>query len=126
MKKNEQSEIYGEFDGKDMKTIDGEKYPVPPNYASKSRLLEGDGLKLYVQDNGDFLYKLVNPIHRRRIIVNIEKDKSGSLILLCDGKEFRVSRATETFFKLKDGDKVMAIIPKFGETGGASIEGIIK
>lgn len=129
--KNKESEsednvIYGNFDGQSMITESGEAYPVPENYASKSRLLEGDGLKLSIQENGEFLFKLVNPTHRKRIISEIKENKEGILILVCEGKEFKISASVKNFFKLKDGNKVMAIIPKFEEAEWAAIEGVIQ
>jgi hypothetical protein len=42
--------IRGIFDGQSMVKEDGEKYPVPDNYASKSKLLEGDGLELKINE----------------------------------------------------------------------------
>ena len=40
--------IEGIFDGQIMIGPDGKNYPVPANYASKSKLVEGDILKLYI------------------------------------------------------------------------------
>ena len=49
--------IEGQFDGQNMHGPDGKLYPVPANYASKSKLVQGDGLKLTIGDDGAFLYK---------------------------------------------------------------------
>ena len=38
--------IEGTFDGQIMIGTDGKQYPVPANYASKSKLVEGDMLKI--------------------------------------------------------------------------------
>ncbi|PIX89851.1 MAG: hypothetical protein COZ29_03005, partial [Candidatus Moranbacteria bacterium CG_4_10_14_3_um_filter_45_9] len=51
--------IEGAFDGQVMLGTDGKQYPVPANYASKSKLVEGDMLKLTITDNGAFLYKQI-------------------------------------------------------------------
>ena len=40
--------IEGVFDGQIMIGPDGKNYPVPANYASKSKLIEGDILKLTI------------------------------------------------------------------------------
>ena len=45
----------GVFDGQNMMGPDGKKYPVPANYASKSKLVEGDVLKLTISDDGSFI-----------------------------------------------------------------------
>ena len=47
--------IEGVFDGQTMIGPDGKNYPVPANYASKSKLVEGDILKLTINDDGGFI-----------------------------------------------------------------------
>lgn len=54
--------IEGVFDGQNMVGSDGKTYPVPANYASKSKLVQGDILKLTIADDGIFLYKQIGPI----------------------------------------------------------------
>ena len=49
--------VEGVFDGQKMAGPDGKEYPVPANYASKSKLVEGDILKLTIADDGSFIYK---------------------------------------------------------------------
>ena len=44
--------IEGVFDGQNMVGSDGKTYPVPANYASKSKLVQGDILKLTISDDG--------------------------------------------------------------------------
>ena len=60
--------IEGDFDGQMMIGPDGKNYPVPANYASKSKLVEGDMLKLTIADDGSFIYKQIGPTERRQII----------------------------------------------------------
>ena len=43
--------IEGVFDGQNMVGSDGKTYPVPANYASKSKLVQGDILKLTIADS---------------------------------------------------------------------------
>jgi hypothetical protein len=47
--------IEGVFDGQNMVGSDGKTYPVPANYASKSKLVQGDILKLTIAEDGSFL-----------------------------------------------------------------------
>ena len=54
--------IEGVFDGQTMHDADGKAYPVPANYASKSKLVEGDILKLTIADDGSFIYKQIGPV----------------------------------------------------------------
>ena len=60
--------IEGVFDGQTMHDADGKAYPVPANYASKSKLVEGDILKLTIADDGSFIYKQIGPVARRQVI----------------------------------------------------------
>ncbi len=42
--------VEGIFDGQNMVDSSGQTYPIPANYASKSKLVEGDGMKLSITD----------------------------------------------------------------------------
>ena len=54
--------VEGVFDGQNMAGKDKNMYPVPANYASKSKLIPGDVLKLTITNEGSFLYKQIGPI----------------------------------------------------------------
>src|SRR6202162_4561973 len=60
--------IEGVFDGQNMVGSDGKTYPVPANYASKSKLVQGDILKLTIADDGAFMYKQIGPIPRKQVV----------------------------------------------------------
>src|SRR6202790_578230 len=60
--------IEGVFDGQNMVGSDAKTYPVPANYASKSKLVQGDILKLTIADDGSFLYKQISPIPRKQVV----------------------------------------------------------
>ncbi|KKR27933.1 MAG: 50S ribosomal protein L7/L12 [candidate division CPR2 bacterium GW2011_GWD2_39_7] len=60
--------IEGVFDGEHMIGPDDKKYPVPANYASKSKLIQGDVLKLTVNADGSFVFKQIGPIERRKVV----------------------------------------------------------
>src|SRR4030042_5020393 len=53
--------IEGIFDGQYMIDKDGKKYPIPANYASKSKLVAGDVMKLTILSDGSFVYKQIGP-----------------------------------------------------------------
>ena len=72
--------IEGTFDGQIMIGTDGKQYPVPANYASKSKLVEGDMLKLTITDNGTFLYKQIGPIERRHALGVVTQDEAGNFL----------------------------------------------
>ena len=117
--------IEGIFDGQEMIAKDGKKYPVPPNYSSKSKLVSGDMLKLTILNDGSFIFKQIGPVERKKIIGEM-KETSGRYFIENEGKKYNVLLASITYFKIKPGTKVTAIIPKERETDWAAIENIIE
>lgn len=103
--------IEGVFDGQNMVGPDGKTYPVPANYASKSKLVQGDILKLTIQDDGSFIYKQIGPIPRRQIIGTLNQ-RDGKFFVEVNAKEYRVLLASVTYFKAKQGDQISIIIPE--------------
>jgi hypothetical protein len=103
--------IEGVFDGQAMIGPDGKTYPVPANYASKSKLIEGDILKLTIADDGGFIYKQIGPVARRQIIGQLIQH-DGAYFVEVSGKEYRILLASVTYFKAKVGDQVSIIIPE--------------
>jgi hypothetical protein len=73
--------IEGVFDGQNMVGSDGKTYPVPANYASKSKLVQGDILKLTIADDGAFMYKQIGPIPRKQL-VGVLNQKDGHYLLM--------------------------------------------
>src|ERR1051326_8604481 len=96
--------IEGVFDGQNMVGSDGKTYPVPANYASKSKLVQGDILKLTIADDGAFLYKQIGPIPRKQV-VGVLQQKDGHYYVEVEGKKYRVLLASVTYFKAKPGDQ---------------------
>jgi hypothetical protein len=103
--------IEGVFDGQTMMGPDGKTYPVPANYASKSKLIEGDILKLTIADDGGFIYKQIGPVARRQIIGTL-MSHDGAYYVEAGGREYRVLLASVTYFKAKMGDQISIIIPE--------------
>jgi hypothetical protein len=103
--------IEGVFDGQNMVGSDGKMYPVPANYASKSKLVQGDILKLTIAEDGAFLYKQIGPIPRKQVVGSL-KLENGHYLVDVNGKEFRVLLASVTYFKAKPGDQVSVNIPE--------------
>jgi len=116
--------IEGVFDGQNMIDSNGESYPVPANYASKSKLVEGDGMKLTITDEGKFIYKQIAPLQRRTIVgVLIQED--GQYKVLAEGKPYRVLLASVTFYRAEVGDQVTILLPDTGEAKWGAIEAVI-
>jgi len=103
--------IEGVFDGQAMIGPDGKTYPVPANYASKSKLVEGDILKLTIADDGSFLYKQIGPVARKQIIGTLVQH-DGAYYVEANGREYRILLASVTYFKANIGDQVTIIVPE--------------
>lgn len=103
--------IEGVFDGQNMVGSDGKTYPVPANYASKSKLVQGDILKLTIAEDGAFLYKQIGPIPRKQVVGTL-KLENGHYFVEVGTKNFRVLLASVTYFKAKPGDQVSVNVPE--------------
>ena len=103
--------IEGVFDGQTMVGSDGKNYPVPANYASKSKLVQGDILKLTIADDGSFLYKQIGPVPRKQV-VGMLKLENGHYYVDVSNKQYRVLLASVTYFKAKPGDQVSVNVPE--------------
>jgi len=102
--------IEGVFDGQKMAGPDGKEYPVPANYASKSKLVEGDILKLTIADDGSFIYKQIGPTERIQIIGTLVQH-DGAYYVEASGREYRILLASVTYFRISIGDQVTVIVP---------------
>ena len=116
--------IEGVFDGQNMIGPDGKSYPVPANYASKSKLVQGDILKLTISDDGTFIYKQIGPVPRKKVIGMLSQ-QGGHYFVDVNGKEYRVLLASVTYFKASQGDQVTIIIPEDENADWAAIEAAI-
>ena len=116
--------IEGVFDGQNMVDGTGQSYPVPANYASKSKLVEGDGMKLTITDEGKFIYKQIAPVDRRTTKgVLIQED--GQYKVLVEGKALRVLLASVTFYRAEVGDQVTVLLPSASEAHWAAVEAVL-
>ena len=102
--------VEGVFDGQKMVGPDGKEYPVPANYASKSKLVEGDILKLTIADDGSFIYKQIGPIDRTQVIGTLTQH-DGAYYVEANGHEYRILLASVTYFRINVGDQVTIIVP---------------
>lgn len=116
--------IEGQFDGQNMVGPDGKVYPVPANYASKSKLVQGDTLKLTIGADGSFVYKQIGPIERRKLVGALSL-KDGQYFVTVAQKDYRVLFASVTYFKAQTGDQVAIVIPEATDAEWAAIEALI-
>lgn len=119
--------VEGVFDGEGMVGDDGKTYLVPPNYASKSKLVEGDMMKLTIGPRGNFIYKQIGPIDRQRVVGVLAYEQStGHFLALSGGRSWRLLKASVTYFKGDAGDEVVMLIPSSSPSKWAAVENIIK
>jgi hypothetical protein len=118
--------VEGVFDGQVMIGTDGKQYPVPANYASKSKLVEGDMLKLTITPDGSFVYKQIGPVERKRLIGIVSQDDLGNYVIIADGKAYRVLLASVTYFKAEPGDEVTLVVPRDSESVWGAIENLVR
>lgn len=117
--------VEGVYNGENMVGPDGKEYPVPANYASKSKLVEGDVLKLTIADDGSFIFKQIRPIDRRKTVGTLSY-AGGNYSVNADGKTYKVLQASVTYYRGEPGDQVTLILPKDHESTWAAIENIVK
>lgn len=118
--------IEGVFDGQNMIGPEGKQYPVPANYASKSKLIEGDMLKLTIAEDGSFIYKQIAPVERRKVMGVLMQDEKGDYKVIADGKSYKVLLASLTYFKADAGDEVTIVVPQDTDSEWAAVEHVIK
>lgn len=116
--------VEGVFDGENMIGPEGKQYLIPANYASKSKLIPGDILKLTITPKGDFIFKQIGPIERKRVRGEIIQE-GGDFRVVAEGKSYKILKAAVTFFKAKPGEEVVLIIPQKGESEWGAIENVI-
>lgn len=128
VRKNENERVIeGAFDGECMIGADGETYEVPANYASKSKLVEGDILKLTINNLGAFIYKQIKPIERIRKVGLLEQNPQNlQYYAVADGKKWKLLTASVTYFKGESGDEVTFLVPAGGDSRSAAVENVLK
>ncbi|MCP4523306.1 MAG: acetolactate decarboxylase [Candidatus Gracilibacteria bacterium] len=116
--------VEGVFTGEDMLGSDGSSYPVPANYSSKSKLVQGDKLKLTIAGNGKMLYKQIAPIQREIKAGLLTKEKETYQVI-SDGTVYDVLTAAVTHFKAEIGDNISIIVPEGKAATFAAIDSVI-
>lgn len=125
LKSSEKGQIIeGVFDGQNMIGPDGKSYPVPANYASKSKLVPGDILKLQIADDGTFIYKQIGPVERKRVVGPLVYE-DGQYKVLGNGKSYKVLLASVTYYRAEVGDNVTLIIPGLEESDWGAIDNVL-
>lgn len=120
------SVLEGHFNGEKMIGDDGKEYNVPPNYASKSKLVTGDRMKLTITQGGAFIYKQIGPINRKRVIGTLEFDpEHNHWTVKTSEKNYKVLSASISFYKGKPGDEVILFVPESTPCEWAAVDQLI-
>lgn len=112
------------FTWEEMLGSDWNKYPVPANYSSKSKLVQGDKLKLTIMPNGKMLYKQIAPIARAFVTWLVTKEKEKFQVV-AEGQTYDLLTAAVTHFKANIWDTITVIIPEWKQATFAAIEAIV-
>lgn len=117
--------VEGVFNGEMMVDKNGKTYAVSPNYASKSKLVPGDILKLTIASDGSFIYKQIGPVERKKIIGQLDTTGNKYYVTV-DDKNYQVLSSSVTYFKAEKDDKIAIIVPKNKDSNWAAIENVIE
>jgi hypothetical protein len=124
-KDDDKQVVEGVYNGQAVIAPDKSEYLVPVNYASKSKLLPGDLLKLSIHSDGSYLFKQIGPVPRRRAIAELEEEE-GSYFVVIDDCRYKLLQASVTYFKANPGDSLAVIIPADSPSDYAAVENVIK
>ncbi len=116
--------VEGVFTWEEMLGADGHRYPVPSNYASKSKLVQWDKLKLTIDGSGKMLYKQIQPIERETKVWLLVKE-NGKFQVVAEWKTYNLLTAAVTHFKWEIGDSLTIVLPLWKEATFAAIEAVI-
>lgn len=116
--------VVGTFDGEFMTLEDNRRFPIPPNYASKSMLVPGDTLRM-VEDtsgNGQHRFKQIAKVERAKATGLLTR-KDGKFEVICEDGSFKVLTAAVKHFEAQPGDSAVIQFAKNHTKGSwAAIE----
>lgn len=101
--------------------VDKKTYPVPANYASKSKIMEGSKLKCTIKADGTFQYKIIKEGAFTTSTGTIIRDGDHFIVVSQDGM-YQLLPAAVTYIRARVGDRISIRIPKEGKATYAAIE----
>lgn len=120
--RNDINVIDGVFDGTQMIADDGTLYPVPENYASKSKLLEGDLLQLIKTSDGRAYFKQLSRVPRHIKNARLEHiETNHGFARTDDGHGYQILLAPLRFFRVAPGEQLTIEVPEAGGTWAAVV-----
>ena len=99
-------------------------YPIPVNYASKSKMVQWDKLKLIINWAWKMTYKQIEPIEREIKTGLVTKDQ-WKFQVVCDWNTYDLLTAAITHFKVELWDSISVLLPKGKQASFAAIEAVI-
>jgi hypothetical protein len=111
------------FTWEEMYGVDWEKYPIPANYSSKSKMVQWDKLKLTITGNWRMLYKQINPIERETKTGLLTENKWKYQVIV-DWNTYDLLTAAVTHFKANIWDTITILIPKWKQATFAAIDNV--
>jgi hypothetical protein len=112
------------FTGESMLWSDGNIYPVPQNYASKSLLVQWSKLKAIIQPTGKIVYKIIGEIIYESKVGLVTKN-GDKYQITTDEKTYNVLLAAITFHHCNVWDTVSIRIPEWKDATYAVIEAVV-
>jgi len=112
------------FTWEEMLGSDWNRYPIPANYASKSKIVQWDKLKLTIDWNGKMTYKQIGPIERETRIWLLTENK-WKFQVVCDWDVYNLLTAAVTHFKAEIWDTLSILLPKWKQASFAAIDSIV-
>jgi len=102
--------LVGKYDGMFMVTEAGKKYPVPDNYAAKTKLVYGDKLKMIEGPEG----------RRFKLIEEVERVEEEAQLVVKDGRfealgkdgSYKLIQGAVRYWNGVEGDKLKILLPK--------------
>lgn len=116
--------VEGVFNGRDMLGSDKKIYPVPANYASKSKIVEGSKLKATIKADGSFQYKIIHEVDYVSTTGTLIKDGDHFFVISQSGI-YQVIPASVTYIQARVGDRVSIRIPKDIKATYAAIDALV-
>jgi len=112
--------VEGIFTGESMLGSDGNTYPVPHNYASKSQIVQGSKLKATIRGDGRIIYKIIDEIEHE-VTMGILTKTGERYQIVSEKKTYNVLLAAVTYIRGEVGDSVSIKVPKGKDATYAAI-----
>ncbi len=103
---------------------DKKLYPVPANYASKSKIVEGSKLKMTIKSDGSYQYKIIDEIDYDSSTGTLIKDGDHFMVISQEGI-YQVLPASVTYLQARIGDRVSIRIPRGIKATYATIDTLV-